>query len=41
MDATTYRYESDNGRFKKDLKVTQDGFVIDYPGLWVAESAAR
>jgi hypothetical protein len=41
IDANTYRYESDNGRFKKDLKVTEDGFVIEYPGLWVAESAAR
>ena len=41
LDATTYRYESDAGRFKRDLKVSEDGFVLDYPGLWVAESAAR
>ncbi len=41
VDATTYRYESDNGRFKKDLRVSEDGFVLDYPGMWIAESAAR
>ncbi|HJQ12676.1 MAG TPA: putative glycolipid-binding domain-containing protein [Gemmatimonadaceae bacterium] len=41
IDAKTYRYESDGGRFSRDIKVSDDGFVLEYPGLWVAESAAR
>jgi hypothetical protein len=40
VDADTYRYESDNGRFKRDLKVNEAGFVVDYPDMWVAESVA-
>ncbi|MDQ2068799.1 putative glycolipid-binding domain-containing protein [Natronospira bacteriovora] len=34
-----YRYESGGGAFKSVLAVDDIGFVIDYPGLWRAESA--
>lgn len=34
----TYRYESVVGAFRRDLKVDENGFVIDYPQLWLAES---
>lgn len=34
----TYRYESGGGKFRRDLKVDASGFVLDYPGLWAAES---
>ena len=40
LDADTYRYESDNGRFKRELKVNETGFVLDYPDMWTAESVA-
>ncbi|HEU4404505.1 MAG TPA: putative glycolipid-binding domain-containing protein [Polyangiaceae bacterium] len=29
-----YRYESDGGRFVRELRVDGAGFVADYPGLW-------
>jgi hypothetical protein len=32
--ATTYRYETADGTFRRDLIVNADGFVLDYPGLW-------
>lgn len=34
-----YRYESGGGAFKSVLDVNSVGFVIDYPGLWQAESS--
>jgi hypothetical protein len=33
---TTYRFESGDGRFTRDLTVNDAGFVLDYPGLWRA-----
>jgi hypothetical protein len=36
LDVTTYRYESDGGRFAADLRVGAAGFVVRYPGLWDA-----
>jgi hypothetical protein len=33
-----YRYESGGGAFRRDLKVDENGFVVDYPDLWYAES---
>ena len=33
-----YRYESGGGKFRCDLKVDASGLVLDYPGLWSAES---
>lgn len=36
LDAATYRYESDGGRFVARLSVRDDGFVTAYPGLWYA-----
>jgi len=34
----TYRYETFDGKFVKDLTVDEDGFVTHYPGLWAAEA---
>jgi uncharacterized protein len=33
-----YLYESAGGSFRRELRVDDIGFVIDYPGLWIAES---
>jgi len=38
LDEVTYRYESGNGKFRCDLKVDESGLVLDYAGLWSAES---
>jgi uncharacterized protein len=37
LDDRTYRYESANGTFVRDLKVDATGFVTDYPGFWRAD----
>jgi uncharacterized protein len=34
---STWRYTSSGGRFVRDLEVDSDGFVTNYPGLWIAE----
>ncbi len=39
VSESTYHYESAGGEFVRDLTVDPDGFVIDYPGLWRAETA--
>lgn len=31
---TTYRFESGDGKFVRDLTVNDAGLVVDYPGLW-------
>ncbi len=36
--ARTYVYESAGGSFRRELTVDADGFVLDYPGLWIAEA---
>lgn len=33
-----YRYESAGGSFRRELKVDEKGFVLEYPDLWYAES---
>jgi hypothetical protein len=38
LGESIYRYSSSNGQFVADLKVDSNGFVTDYPGIWVAES---
>jgi len=38
--ARTYVYESAGGAFRRELAVDSAGFVLDYPGLWVAEARA-
>lgn len=35
---TTYRYESNGGRFTRTLEVDPAGFVISYPGIWEIEA---
>lgn len=40
LDASTYRYESDHGRFVTELTVRDDGFVSAYPGLWQTVAAS-
>jgi len=32
-----YRYESADGTFRSDLAVDENGLVLNYPGLWIAE----
>lgn len=34
---TTYRYESTDGQFTAELKVSRSGLVIEYADLWKAE----
>lgn len=41
QSATTYHYESANGAFRRELTVDADGFVTDYPGLWLAEATSQ
>jgi hypothetical protein len=33
-------YESAKGTFRRELTVDESGFVLDYPGLWMAEARA-
>jgi uncharacterized protein len=40
ISESTYRYESAGGEFMRELTVTPDGFVQDYPGLWRAEASS-
>ena len=35
---STYRYESDGGRFAADLEVNDAGLVTLYPGAWAVEA---
>ncbi|MBA3342637.1 MAG: putative glycolipid-binding domain-containing protein [Gemmatimonadaceae bacterium] len=39
--AETYRYESANGKFRRELTVDTAGFVIEYPDFWRAEARSR
>jgi hypothetical protein len=41
LDETTYHYESAGGQFVAELKVNRAGFVVDYGGLWLAESTSE
>ena len=36
-DERTYRYETADGKFKRELTVNEAGLVVIYPGLWEAE----
>ena len=38
LDANRYLYQSADRTFERILTVNQAGFVIDYPGLWTAET---
>jgi uncharacterized protein len=38
--ADRYLYESAGGAFRRELTVDASGLVLDYPGLWIAESSA-
>jgi len=38
VDARTYRYASDDGRFVRELEVDENGFVVRYGDQWRAES---
>ena len=37
----TYRYESANGKFRRDLAVDAAGFVLEYPDFWRAEARSE
>ena len=36
---STYRFESADGEFERELTVDASGFVVDYPGLWIARAS--
>ncbi|HUQ34494.1 MAG TPA: putative glycolipid-binding domain-containing protein [Pyrinomonadaceae bacterium] len=38
VNEAIYRYESAYGRFVAELKANEEGFIIEYPGLWEQES---
>jgi RimJ/RimL family protein N-acetyltransferase len=38
LGEASYRYESAGGKFRRDLTVNADGFVLDYPDFWRAEA---
>jgi uncharacterized protein len=38
--STTYRYESNGGRFTADLEVNEAGLITGYSGLWWLETGA-
>jgi uncharacterized protein len=38
IDEAIYRYESAGGSFVTELKVSEAGFVTDYPGFWREEA---
>lgn len=39
LGAASYRYESAGGTFRRDLSVNGDGFVLEYPDFWRAETS--
>jgi uncharacterized protein len=41
LDEQTYRYQSRDGSFVRDLRVSRSGFVLDYPGFWTAEAVVE
>jgi len=41
LAANRYLYESAGGSFRRELTVDDNGFVLDYPGLWVAQPRMR
>jgi hypothetical protein len=40
LEVDAYRYESAGGSFTADLRINDDGYVLDYPNLWHAEAVA-
>lgn len=38
LTGTKYRYESRDSDFTRDITIDADGFVIEYPGLFVREA---
>lgn len=38
LGETSYRYESNGGRFAAELQVNRSGFVTDYPNIWTIET---
>lgn len=41
VEENLYRYESGEGRFVAELRVNSSGFVLDYPGIWLAEASSK
>jgi len=39
VGAARYRYESAGGAFRRELSVSAEGFVLEYPDFWRAEAA--
>jgi len=38
IGSETYRYESANGKFRREITVDTAGFVLEYPDFWRAEA---
>jgi hypothetical protein len=38
VDKETYRYESNNGKFKREIRVNKSGMVTVYPDYWEVEA---
>ncbi len=41
IDASTIKYESQDGSFVRNLKVNSAGLVLDYPDYWIAEDGTE
>jgi hypothetical protein len=41
IDENIYRYESDRGKFVRELTVNDQGFVTNYPDFWEVEVEAQ
>lgn len=35
----TYRFESSDGKFERELTINDAGLVVDYPGLWTSTTS--
>ncbi len=38
LEKNLYRYTSSGGSFVADLRTDANGFVVDYPGIWISEA---
>jgi uncharacterized protein len=41
VDEALYRYESRDGSFVRDLRVSPAGFILEYPGFWSTEALSE
>jgi uncharacterized protein len=41
LEKAAYRYQSKDGSFVRDLRVSPSGFILDYPGFWSVEAVVE